>query len=226
MNYNTLTRTLCLAALCAGALAGGYVALGHLDRALDAWAGAAPNVGPTLAKVNATLDVINAPCVGFHGSVTCGALAQLSQTEKNVGIVAGQSALQVKQSGVLIDAAATSVKAVSEHVNMAADAATGTLAQAQVDLTSLNTTIKGVAPVLLRADDAIGDVDAFIKDNSPIVHQLAVNVDGMTDSANKMLVTGNQVEQKLANCTLHPTFPCVFKADAMFAAQMFGYAVR
>ena len=179
-----------------GVLWGFSGAFRHLDAALVAWGASAPHTAPTIARINATLDAINAPCTGFHGSVTCGPLAQLAQTEKNVGIVAGQSALQVKQSGVLIDAAAKSVTAVSEHVNLAADSATSALAAVSVDLTALNAPIKAVTPILLNVNDAVEDVDAFIKQNSPIVHTFMTNANGAMDSMNGIAYDGKLIADK------------------------------
>ena len=46
--------------------------------------------------------MLNAPCTDFHGDYECGPIKQASQTEKNIGILAAQGALQTKQSGQLI----------------------------------------------------------------------------------------------------------------------------
>ena len=198
MNWNAAIRTFCACAITAALC---WCVIFRLAPALDAWGKSAPpDLQPTLTRLNATLDAVNAPCTGFHGSVTCGPLAQLSQTEKNVGIVAGQSALQVKQSGVLIDAAAKSITQVSEHVNLAADSATSALATVSVDLTMLQPTIKATTPLLLNAGDAVQDIDAFIKDNSPLVHTNLVNVAGMTNSGNLMLIDAQWKTHEL----LHP----------------------
>ena len=194
MNWNAAIRTFCACAITAALC---WCVIFRLAPALDAWGKSAPpDLQPTLTRLNATLDAVNAPCTGFHGSVTCGPLAQLSQTEKNVGIVAGQSALQVKQSGVLIDAAAKSITQVSEHVNLAADSATSALATVSVDLTMLQPTIKATTPLLLNAGDAVQDIDTFIKQNSPIVHTFLTNANGTLDSTNEIAYDFKQVADK------------------------------
>ena len=114
-------------------------AIGDAATALTRQLNAMPDLAPTVQKLNQTVDAINAPCVGFHGSTTCGPIAQLSQTAKNVGIVAGLSAQQVKQSGVLIDSAAQAVQKVSTDLSGTAQAATGTLNAATGTLTTIQT---------------------------------------------------------------------------------------
>lgn len=109
----------------------------------------------TTGKLNATLDAINAPCKGFHGSVTCGPLAQLSQTEKNVGILAAQSALQVRQTAGLVTDTAEAIKGAAADVHTMAVAGTGTLNAA-------TGTINAFQPVAGHVDDAVGHFDDLL----------------------------------------------------------------
>ena len=166
-----------------------------------------PNVQPTLDRANATLDAINAPCTGFHGSVTCGPLAQLSQTAKNVGIVAGQSALQVKQSGKLIDAAATAVQEVSQHASRTADAATGTLTAATETLGEGKRTIAAAQPLLEAYTRTGNDLDAMIQENSPSVRRVLVNAADMTASGNGILYDAKLMADKTREDYLRPQTP-------------------
>ena len=182
-------RTACLVALTAGAWWGGSGLTKHIILAFDAWGAASPV--DTLKAANATLAAINAPCAGFHGSVTCGVLAQAAQTEKNVGIVAGQSALQVKQSGVLVQAAAASVQSASLDVHAVATslagtatAATGTLAAITGDVQALKQPIESINPLILKANNAVDDLDGVIRDNAPSLHLTLENVQAMTSSGN------------------------------------------
>ncbi|HUX43540.1 MAG TPA: hypothetical protein VMV57_02200 [Terracidiphilus sp.] len=144
--------------------------------------------------MNATLDAINAPCIGFHGSVTCGPLAQLSQTEKNIGIVAAQSALQVRQTGELITASAQTVKDVSAHLSRTADAATGTLNAASDTLGAGKATILALQPVIGHSDAAVQHLDALIqsKDLADAIH----HANGMTGSGDVILANAAQVSTK------------------------------
>ncbi len=109
------------------------------------------------ARLSDTLDAINAPCVGFHGSETCGPLAQLSQTEKNIGIVAGLAALQVKQSATLVNSASVAVTSATQDVHTMAQAGTETLNTATETLGEGKRTIAAAQPLLsslTRATDA------------------------------------------------------------------------
>src|SRR6202021_846040 len=71
----------------------------------------------TVALVNKTITTVNSPCTSFHGRVSCGVLSQMSQTEKNVGILAAQGAEQVKQNGQLVQTTTQSLNAVTLTVN-------------------------------------------------------------------------------------------------------------
>ena len=111
-----------------------------------------------LDKAGATFDKINAPCTGFHGSATCGTLAQIDQTAKNFGIVAGQTTEQVKQSGLLIEVATQNMNTVGYHVSEVADslnqtakATTVAVNQATMDFATANSVIASAQPVLAKA---------------------------------------------------------------------------
>jgi hypothetical protein len=52
------------------------------------------------------------------------------------------------------------------------------------------------------------------------------NIAYAMDSGAGILHTGELVEQKLAACTLHPTAKCMFKSDAIFVAQVWGYLLH
>ena len=156
----------------------------------------------TVEKLNQALDAINAPCVGFHGSVTCGPIAQLSQTAKNVGIVAGQSALQVKQSGVLIDAAAKSITEVTAHVNRTADALTQTAQGATDTLAEGKRTIAAAQPVLAALTRDGDDLHELLKSHA--IDQTLTNVASMTDSGAGIMANGKTVSDKITYDFTHP----------------------
>lgn len=52
------------------------------------------------------------------------------------------------------------------------------------------------------------------------------NVALMIDNGGEFTTTAVAVEKKLAQCTLHPTLPCVLKSDILFGAQVGGYLLR
>ena len=188
----------CIIAALGFASWGGWCLYPHVTAMLDA--ARMPDLKPTLDKANGTLDAINAPCVGFHGSVTCGPLAQLSQTEKNIGIVAGQSALQVKQSGKLIDATSEAIRISSTDVGRLANALTGTANSATQTLQAAQASIQTIndrTPALIDAYTASGrDLDAMIQENRPSVKAVLVHVVGMTASGDVILSNGATVTTK------------------------------
>jgi hypothetical protein len=52
------------------------------------------------------------------------------------------------------------------------------------------------------------------------------NVTIMMANGAEFTTTAVQVEKKLAECTLHPTLPCVLKSDILFGAQVGGYLLK
>ena len=162
-------------------------------------------VEKTVEKASSTLDAINAPCVGFHGSVTCGPIAQLSQTAKNVGIVAGLSAQQVKQSGVLIDSAAKSVTEVSAHVNRTADALTQTAQGATDTLAEGKRTIAAIQPVLGAFKQDVDDINALLRDEA--IHRTLANLDATTQNLGGITLDARLVSDKISADYLRPKTP-------------------
>ena len=192
----------------------------------------------TITTANKTLATVNAPCVGFHGSVTCGTLAQIDQTAKNFGIVAAQSALQVKQSGTLITAASQSITEVGSHVQIVADnlsqtakAATGAVNQATTDLQTANATIAAAQPLLGHLDDvtvsankSVLDFNALLQDpNLPLVLKSSA---GITSSMDQILARGYLVEAKATQCYLYPTWKCKLSGLVVPTFQIAGPLIQ
>jgi hypothetical protein len=132
-----------IAALCLG-IYGAWGLNRHLIVALDKWGDGGQ---AEFIELHRTLQELNAPCVGFHGSVSCGPLAQLSQTEKDIGIVAAQSALQVKQTGALVTAAAQSVQRASADIHSLTVSASGTMNEATTTLGTANESLRELQPL-------------------------------------------------------------------------------
>lgn len=160
----------------------------------------------TIRSLNETVTAINAPCTSFHGSVTCGVLAQASQTEKDIGILAAQSALQVRQSSVLINGAAQAIQGAAGDVHTLATAATGTAQEATAAIGTVQTTIAQAQPVLESLNQSvqgstklIADADSRLRD--PQIDALLTHIQGMSASGDKMLADAQWKEHEL----LHPT---------------------
>jgi hypothetical protein len=228
---------LCLFLICAS-----FACLQARELMIAGWSGIPAKINSTLdslvgvgPKAMATLDTINAPCTDFHGDYSCGALAQLSQTEKNFGIVAALSAEQVKQSGQLITGAVSNMNEVGSHVSEVADvlkgtatAATGTIDQAHTDLATLDTSLAEVPPLVTHLDTmattgntSLDDLNKLLA--NPSLALMETNFASITDSGKDIAATTDAVEKKLTQCTLHPTFACSFRSDAIFGAQVGGY---
>jgi len=199
--------------------------------------------------VTATLANVNRPCKGPAGPDACGALAQVNKTSIAAGDVANAAAKQVEQSGVLItattrnlDAVGASVSGLTGHLTKASEAlagtaqeATTTLGTANTSLTRLtgsadvllgnaNSSVAAMQPLLGRSTLFVDHLDALA--TNPAIPTLETNLANMTTTGEHMLQTGDAVETKMAKCTLHSTFSCVFKSDLLFAAQVTGYALR
>ena len=172
--------------------------------------GDVPDLTETVTKANqvidtanSTLTALNAPCVGFHGSVTCGPLAQLSQTEKNIGILAGQTVEQVRQTGSLVTATATtmteagdSIRDVAGKLSGTATAATGLLSAGQTDLETAQPSIAALQPLLSHFDAAVADFDGYLKDNAVNVRLTLADLRGMADSGNGVMFDFREVADK------------------------------
>ena len=138
-------------------------------------------------QLGTTLTALNAPCKDDQGSVTCGPIPQLAQTEKNIGIVAAQGAEQVKQSGRLISQASDAIVAVT-------GTAQGALGTAQEQLTHVaplldaakgsadaaKTTLDGLVLTETASTKAVADFDARL--NDPQIPKIEGNVAAMTGS--------------------------------------------
>ena len=211
MNWNAAIRTLCLVTLTGF----GCWALVHVGRAADALR--APDVEPTIAKANAaidkvngTLDALNKPCYDLQGDWICGPIPQLSQTEKNIGILAARSAQQVQQTGTLVTAVAhnldtvgDSVKTVAGRLSTTADAATGLLHTTSTAMDKLNDDKSGLSPLLAAYTGAGNDMDALIKGHA--VNDTLTNLQFTTQNVAGVTLDLRQVADKETADYLKPT---------------------
>lgn len=162
-----------------------------------------------------TLKAINAPCTGFHGSVTCGPIAQLSQTEKDLGILAGQGVEQERQLGIVMTAAAKSITSASQDVHTAtvalkgtADAGTGTLSEATTTLKTANGTIAAFQTVLDGATKAEGNVNDLLKRKA--VGELLDNLAAGTETGDAILTDVHVASHPFLNPDPCKTRKCRF----------------
>ena len=156
------------------------------------------NARGTVTAGNDLLAALNAPCKDFQGDYICGPIPQLSQTEKNIGILAGKSAQQVQQTATLVNASAAtikdagdSVKKVATALTDTATAATGVLGAAKDDLTAAKPSITDLDPLLKSYAAAGGDLDAFLKGQmlTKTLPNIALNLE--TTTGNVAATTGD-----------------------------------
>lgn len=189
-----ITLCLCALALTGALLLVSWHAVGMLDALhLAAWnvSVATYEAKPTVQKANATLDAINAPCVGFHGSVTCGPIAQLSQTEKNVGILAGQGAEQIKQSAKLVDAASEAVTGAAADVHTLAVAGTGTLDESKRTIAAAQPLLASLTRTSDASTLAVQHFDALIQSRD--IAETLHHASEVTISADEIAQDGRRV---------------------------------
>jgi hypothetical protein len=168
---------------------GGFGLNAHLIAALDAWGGGAA----TLTKINTTLDTVNRPCGSGH---PCGTLANADKAMVKVGDILVTSQRQEKDVAVAAESNMAAVNQLADHLDKTADALTETAQGASVALGTANSSIAALLP-LESAYTATGqDLDAVIRENSPSLHASLVNVAGMTDNGNGILVDLRKMSDK------------------------------
>lgn len=167
------------------------------------------NANQVMTTANDTFAALNAPCHDFQGDYICGPIPQLAQTEKNVGILAAQSVLQVRQSATLVNTASQSLKDTSQAVKGTADAATNLLASAARTTDQLPADLNRIiadfdatqGPIAAIGQDA-ADFDALLRDQA--IHQTLSAAAATLGNANGILADGRKVADKAAADFLKP----------------------
>lgn len=211
---------------------------------LAAWQGfvIAKHLQSTLTSVDTTLANVNRPCKGKAGPDACGVLAQINKAVIDIGDITVTTQIQVKQTATLVAQYGKMLNgiALDIHGEMAeaqkattalagtAQAATGTIQTADSFISGEQARVDAIlgqsATLLATGNTTVGHLDTLISD--PNVALTLKNVQGMTFTGNHMLLTGDQVETKLAECTLHPHLSCYLKSDLLFGAQIGGYLLK
>jgi hypothetical protein len=175
----------------------------HLDMAAYNASVAAYNANGAVGTVNDTLASLNAPCKDFQGDWVCGPIPQLSQTEKNIGILAAKSAQQVRQSASLVNASTAAIQKT-------ADAATRLLGSAQRSTDAIPATLDNVDALLgdTRSvflpglEQSNADFQGLLESHA--IQQTFDNAAAMTGNANGILADGRKVADKAAADFLKP----------------------
>ena len=178
------------------------------------------------------------PCRKDHPE-TCGLVPAAEQTVQNVGVLAAQGAETVQQSDKLVtattqslDKVADTISGVRSHLDTAVDNLGDTAKATTVAINAGTDYFQKKKPqfdlLLSNLDDTSAQGAATFRNinsllTDPTTHQTQVNVANVTGSAADFMKTGVAVENKLSQCTLHPTFKCMARSDIIFGAQVGGY---
>jgi hypothetical protein len=193
----------------------------------------------TIDTVNATLEHINRPCKGVAGPDACGTLAQVNKTVIGIGDLVVTTQKQTTLVATMVGQYGTVLQGVAGDIHSTTGALTGTANAATGTLNATTATVGAAKPLLDNSAAFVANLDTETK---PVVTQANLfftNVNalatrpsipiildqtaGILTTGNHMLLTGDQVETKLAQCTLHPHVSCYLKSDILFGAQVGGY---
>jgi hypothetical protein len=195
----------------------------------------------TLDKTNLVLDRVNRPCfgAGFQKMDNCGTLSLAGQL-----MVKGSDILVTTQHNENVEAQLlnqtlpdltthlTSSLANFDHASaqmqpllLAATARVNDLAPFESHLSALTADLDTTTVTTTqRFNTTMDHVNGMLVD--PAVHTTMTNFASMTTTGNHMLFTADQVETKLARCTLTPTFSCRFRSNLILGAQVGGYLLH
>ncbi len=146
-------------------------------------------------SLNKTLDALNAPCKDFQGNYTCGPIPQLSQTEKNIGILAAKSAQQVQQSATLVNSAASAITSATQDVHTMALAGTDALGEGKKTIAAAQPLLASLTRTADASTAAVESFNALVssKDLADAIHHTA----GITASGDTILANGAEVSTKM-----------------------------
>jgi hypothetical protein len=159
----------------------------HIVVAVDHWGNAAPDLKPTL-------DRLNRPCKGMAGPDDCGTLAQINKTAIDAGdaivrteIVERSTAPHITAAMDTLNDSAQKLGGTADILSGTATALTGTENAATDTLAEGKRTIAGFQPLITAYTTTGNDLDAVIKDNEPNLHLTLTHFAGMSASGDLML---------------------------------------
>lgn len=171
------------------------------------------NASAAAYSANSSIASLSGPCKDIQGDYICPPLTQLSQTEKNIGILAAKSAQQSQQIGTLVTATAKNLDTVGDSIRQVAGsltgtatAATGALDAGKALLSTANDEKTGLPAIQGRATDVLADFETWERSQAlaAIQTQFAETLTnlnagsksaaGILDSFDKM---GKHIEKKV-----------------------------
>ena len=190
--------------------------------ALDKWGNAAPDLKPTLDAISGprgTLHEVNKAAVKIGDAIVQTQLVERATTPHITAAMDQFGAAAVHLSG-----AADSLKGTADTAAGTFTAATGAIQTLTIDAQTANDLLVQLKPLIASYTATGNDLDITIKTANGIM--ASQNVTIMLANGAQFTTTAVQLEQKLAQCTLHPTLPCVLKSDILFGAQVGGFLLR
>lgn len=195
-------------------------------------------VSATSAHLSGTLDGFTA----VEGNAGAAIVAESARLNKSLD--------NLDKQVVTVGPAVTKIDPVLDELGRAIDLVIapcvpgpcGTVADVGKTLNTVRGTFGQIEIAANHEDRNLGTLDAQEATLFGDFHGTATRANTSLDTFNAMLANPNvalmeknggeftttavAVEKKLAQCTLHPTLPCVLKSDILFGAQVGGYLLK
>jgi hypothetical protein len=206
----------------------------HLYSALDGLTGVETNAGAAIGiesgRVNLSLDNLDRQA------------ATIGPAVRKIGPVLDNLREDTAKLGVSIDLVTNRITILCPPKDSDELHPCGTLADLAKTLNTARGTMGQIEIAARHENRNLGTLDTQEATLFGDFHGTATRANTSLDLFNKLLAdpdvtlilsngakfttTAVALEQKLAQCTLHPTLPCVLKSDILFGAQVGGYLLK
>jgi hypothetical protein len=196
----------------------------HLNAALDGFNGVEINAGAAIktesGRLNQSLDNLDRqvaaaePAIKGIGPVLDSLRGNSAQLGRTIDLV--NAPCVPGPCGTIADVGKTlnTVRGTFGQIEIAANHENRNLGTLDLQEATLFSDFHGTAT---RANTSLDTFNTLLANP---------NVTLMVDNGGEFTTTAVAVEKKLAQCTLHPTLPCVLKSDILFGAQVGGYLLK
>jgi hypothetical protein len=202
-------------------------------------------VSSTGAAVNVTLGGLNRVETDAGATITTES-TRLNQSLDNLDRQIATIGPAVKRIDPILANAADDTRKMGRTIDLVnapcVPAPCGTLADVNRTMATVRGTFGQIEFAALHEDRNLGTLDTQEAALFADFHETAIRANTTLDTFNGLLANPNvtlmmanggqftttavAVEQKLAQCTLHPTLPCVLRSDILFGAQVGGYLLK
>jgi hypothetical protein len=208
---------------------GGIGLTNHIIIAVDRWGNAAPDLKPTLDAISGprgTLHEVNKAAVKIGDAIVQTQLVERATTPHVTAAMDqfGMAAQHLSGTADSLKGTADALTGTAKAATVTLTAATGAIQTLTIDARTANDLLVQLKPLIASYTATGNDLDISVKTFNGLM--ASPNVTIMLANGAQFTTTAVQLEQKLAQCTLHPTLPCVLKSDILFGAQVGGYLLR